>query len=67
MLLKTIAAARRHWLAHRLHRVHECMRRERALHQQHMAQLRAELDALQLRLALAHAGAASVARERAPS
>ncbi len=67
MLLKTIAAARRHWLAHRLYRVHECMRRERALHRQHMAQLRAELDALQLRLALAHAGAASIVRERAPS
>ncbi|MFT4243535.1 MAG: hypothetical protein QM569_14780 [Acidovorax sp.] len=42
-------ALREAWLDHRLRRVCTLMDRERALHREHMAQLRAELDALQAR------------------
>lgn len=36
------------WLVRRINRVARHMERERALHLQHMSQLRAELDALKL-------------------
>ncbi len=42
-------ALREAWIARRIARVRQHMERERALHLEQMAQLRAELDALQLR------------------
>lgn len=39
-------ALREAWLAHRIHRVSTYITRERALHREHMEQLRAEQDAL---------------------
>jgi hypothetical protein len=56
-------ALRRAWVAWRIGRIATFMQRERALHHMHMAQLRAELDALQLRQALLHAGAAGAAQD----
>ena len=42
-------ALREAWYARRIRRVSLYMDRERALHREHMEQLRAELDALQTR------------------
>lgn len=47
-IARAIARLQQLWIAHRIEQVRTHMRRERALHQQHMAQLRAELDALEL-------------------
>lgn len=52
-------AVREAWVARRLRRVATLMDRERALHREHMAQLRAELDALQSRQISSSARAAS--------
>ncbi len=65
-VLKTLAqggpvgvahALREAWLAHRIRRVSLYMNRECALHREHMAQLRAELDALHARQISANARA----------
>lgn len=52
-------ALREAWHARRIRRVSELMDRERALHRAHMAQLRAELDALLARQISATARATS--------
>lgn len=52
-------ALREAWLAGRMRRVSLYMDRERALHREHMAQLRAELDSLQASKTSAAARAAS--------
>lgn len=52
-------AVREAWVARRLRRVASLMDRERALHREHMAQLRAELDALESSHISATARAAS--------
>ncbi len=46
------------WLLHRYRRTHVLISRERALHNMHMAQLRAQCDALALQLATHYAEAA---------
>jgi hypothetical protein len=55
-LARAIARLQQLWLAHRIDQVRTHMRRELALHQQHMAQLRAELDALELRQVRSYIG-----------
>lgn len=52
-------ALREAWLARRMRCVAQLMARERQLHLQHMAQLRAEQDALHLRQISAASRAAS--------
>lgn len=58
-------ALRRAWVAWRINRIASFMQRERALHHMHMAQLRAEIDVLQVRQALLHAGGAGAAQNAA--
>ncbi|WP_423458011.1 hypothetical protein [Ottowia sp. VDI28] len=50
-MFKALTRVRQQWLAYRIRQVRKCILREHALHQMQMAQLRAELDALELRLA----------------
>lgn len=52
-------AIREAWTAHRIRRISTYMDRERDLHREHMAQLRAELNALQSKQISASARAAS--------
>ena len=52
-------ALREAWVARRIRRIAIYMDRERALHREHMAQLRAELDALQAKQISSTARAAS--------
>ena len=52
-------ALREAWVARRIRRIATYMDRERALHREYMAQLRAELDALQARQISSAARAAS--------
>lgn len=52
-------AVREAWVARRIRRIATYMDRERALHREYMAQLRAELDALQAQQISSTARAAS--------
>lgn len=54
-----VHALRQAWLARRIRRVSMLMDRERQLHREHMALLRAELDALVVAKATATTDAAS--------